>query len=216
MGKTRNRCCLCDASDVPFFANVSGCSYHRCNACGAVLLDTEHLPTPEEEKAQYRLHQNDADDAGYRCFLSRLADPLLERLSPGSYGLDYGCGPGPTLSRMLTEAGHTVRLYDPFFAANEMALREEYDFITCSEVVEHFHRPKEEFERLHAMLKPGGWLGLTTCFQTDDSRFADWHYRRDPTHVVFYREETFRYLARTCGWLCEIPKLNVVLMRKNK
>ncbi len=54
-----------------------------------------------------------------------------------------------------------------------------------------------------------------TCFQTDGARFADWHYRRDVTHVVFYRRETFEHLAVRLGWRCEIPVKNVVLMRKN-
>ena len=39
-----------------------------------------------------------------------------------------------------------------------------------------------------------------TCFQNADDRFATWHYRRDPTHVVFYREETFAWLAAHFGW----------------
>jgi hypothetical protein len=64
------------------------------------------------------------------------------------------------------------------------------------------------------LLRPGGWLALTTCFQTDDSRFAQWHYRRDPTHVVFYREATLAHLARHHGWRMEVPTRNVALMHK--
>ncbi|WP_347259047.1 class I SAM-dependent methyltransferase [Methylocaldum sp.] len=89
-----------------------------------------------------------------------------------------------------------------------------YDFVTCTEVAEYFHQPSREFRRLDALLRPGGWLALMTCFQSDDTRFADWHYRRDPTHVVFYREATLRRLAGRHGWHCEIPCPNVALMRK--
>jgi hypothetical protein len=53
-----------------------------------------------------------------------------------------------------------------------------------------------------------------TFFQTDDAGFADWHYRKDPTHVVFYREATMRQAAASRGWSCEIPVRNVALMRK--
>jgi hypothetical protein len=53
-----------------------------------------------------------------------------------------------------------------------------------------------------------------TCFQTDDSRFAHWHYRRDPTHVVFYREETLRFLAAERGFSCLIPCKDVALMHR--
>jgi hypothetical protein len=53
-----------------------------------------------------------------------------------------------------------------------------------------------------------------TCFQTDDDRFDNWHYRRDPTHVVFYREFTFKLLANRFGWHLEIPRKDVALFRK--
>jgi hypothetical protein len=53
-----------------------------------------------------------------------------------------------------------------------------------------------------------------TSFQTGDARFANWHYRKDPTHVVFYREETFQTIASRRGWSCHFPAPNVCLMRK--
>ncbi len=166
------------------------------------------------ERAHYLTHENDPDDPRYRAFLSRLATPLLKRLSPGLSGLDYGCGPGPALAAMLREAGHSVTLYDPFFAADATVLAGRYDFITCTEVVEHFHEPAREFRQLDGLLRPGGWLAVMTMFQTDDARFANWHYRKDPTHVVFYREATMRTLAADLAWHCEIPAPNVALFCK--
>lgn len=165
------------------------------------------------EKEQYDLHRNDPYDPGYRRFLSRLADPLLTRLTTGARGLDYGCGPGPALAAMLHEAGHDMALYDPFYAPDTGVLSERYHFITCTEVAEHFHRPAEEFDRLGARLNPGGWLAVMTCFQTEDARFADWHYRKDPTHVVFYRAQTFERIAAQRGWSCIIPCKDVALMQ---
>jgi len=44
-------------------------------------------------------------DPRYRRFLARLAEPLIAHLPKGARGLDFGCGPGPTLSLMLREAG---------------------------------------------------------------------------------------------------------------
>jgi 2-polyprenyl-3-methyl-5-hydroxy-6-metoxy-1,4-benzoquinol methylase len=190
--------------------------YWRCGDCRATYIDAARLPDAQTELERYRLHTNAPGDPGYRRFLDRLVQPLLARLTPAAEGLDYGCGPGPALAQMLTEAGHPVRLYDPFFQPDVSVLQHTYDFIACTEVVEHFHHPADEFAKLNRLLKPGGWLGIMTCFQTDDGRFADWNYRRDPTHVVFYREETFRYLAARFVWHCEIPATNVVLMRKAK
>ncbi len=188
--------------------------YWRCEACVATFVDPLHHPDPATERACYLTHRNETADPGYRRFLARLADPLLARLAPRSSGLDYGCGPGPALAEMLRDAGHTVALFDPVFHPGAAVLGRRYDFVTCTETVEHFHRPAEEFARLDALLAPGGWLAVMTCFQTDDARFAGWHYRRDPTHVVFYREATLRVLADRHGLDCEIPRKDVALMRK--
>jgi SAM-dependent methyltransferase len=208
-------CPVCRAPEPVAFAEVDGWRYWACETCQARFLDPAQRPSPEEELARYRQHENEIDDPRYRAFLSKLADPLLQRLAPGLSGLDYGCGPGPALAAMLAEAGHTMTLYDPFFCPDAAALERDYDFVTCSETAEHFHHPADEFERLDALLRPGGWLGLMTCFQTDDSRFADWHYRKDPTHVVFYREATMRNIAARHGWTCEIPAKDIALMRKS-
>ena len=129
-------------------------------------------------------------------------------------GLDYGCGPGPALAAMLEEAGVAMVLFDPFFHPDSDALQRSYDVITLSEVAEHFSQPADEFDRLDRLLRPGGWLGVMTCFQTDDERFAAWHYRRDPTHVVFYRAKTFEVLAAYKGWNLEMPRKDVALLQK--
>lgn len=193
---------------------MGGRDYLRCDACEATFLTLDQRPDAAQERAEYEQHQNLPGDPGYAAFLKRVADPLLERLPPRSQGLDYGCGPGPVLAQMLRAAGHGVRLYDPFFHPDTDALQAHYGFITCTEVIEHFHTPAHEFRQLDAMLQPGGWLALMTGFQTDDARFAQWHYRRDPTHVVFYREATLAHIARRLGWQMTVPGRNVALMHK--
>jgi hypothetical protein len=168
-----------------------------------------------EEKAVYALHDNHPDDPGYRRFLCRLAAPLLECLPPGSSGLDFGCGPGPALDRMMEESGMQMSLYDPYFCPDTTALDKRYDFVTCTEVVEHLHHPAAVFRQLDSLLLPGGFLGVMTCFQTDDARFANWHYRRDPTHVVFYRQATLQWLAGHHGWHLDVPAKDVAIFRKS-
>ncbi|KAA2241177.1 class I SAM-dependent methyltransferase [Salinarimonas soli] len=207
-------CPVCTAPAARGFLHVAARDYWRCERCLATFLDPAQRPPPGAERDHYLTHRNDPDDEGYRAFLSRLAAPLLERLEPGRDGLDYGCGPGPALAAMLSEAGHRMSLFDPFFAPDEAVLGRTYDFVTCTEVAEHFHDPAAEFERLARLLHPGGWLAVMTCFQTDDERFARWRYRADPTHVVFYREATLRLVAERFGLTCEVPVKDVALMRK--
>ncbi len=209
-------CPVCSSGRTARFQSIADREYWRCTTCLAIFLHPAQHPDPGAEEARYRLHQNDPGDPAYRRFLARLAQPLLARLAPGREGLDYGCGLAPALAEMLREAGHRVRLYDPFFQPDAAALEQTYDFITCTEVVEHFHHPACEFARLDALLRPGAWLAIMTRFQTDDERFENWHYRRDLTHVVFYRGETFQLLAARFGWDCEIPVRDVVLMRQRR
>lgn len=207
-------CPLCRGRDIVWFADADQKRYWRCLTCLLTFLDPAHRLSATAEHTHYLSHKNDVDDPEYRKFLSRLAGPMLERLQAGSKGLDYGCGPGPALVHMLREAGHDVALYDPFFANDEAVLAETYDFITCTEVAEHFRDPAAEFARFDALLRPGGWLALMTCFQTDDARFKAWHYRGDPTHVVFYKVETLAHAALSRGWAFENPAKDVALMCK--
>lgn len=208
-------CPLCGASS-DILTVVECKSYYRCPDCAVRFLDRDSFLSGEEEYAHYLHHENHVSDPGYRRFLSRLATPLLERLEPALRGLDYGCGPGPALAAMLGEAGHEMAVYDPFFAPDPDPLTKIYDFVTCTETAEHFHDPASEFLRLRQLVRPGGWLAIMTCFQTDDDRFANWHYRKDPTHVVFYRPETFEYLARKWGWGCDLPAKDVALLQRPK
>ena len=207
-------CPVCRAPDPVHFMTLQQQDYWRCETCKVRFLGPAYWLRREAERAYYELHENAVGDPHYRRFLSKLADPLLAELKPGSRGLDYGCGPGPALADMLRAAGHAVALYDPFFQPDEKVLAGTYEFITCTEVVEHFHHPGDEFDKLNAMLRPGGVLAVMTCFQTDDARFANWHYRKDPTHVVFYREETLRMIAAQRGWGCKVPVKDVAIMRK--
>ena len=206
-------CPVCRVPDTRAFIAVDARRYHRCDRCECTFLDPAARLPLADERRHYALHDNPVDDPGYRRFLSKLAAPLLERLAPASNGLDFGCGPGPALAAMLREAGHRVALYDPAFHPDRSVLSGRYDFITCTEVIEHMHDPAATFERLAGLLRPGGWLALMTCFQTDDSRFAQWHYQRDPTHIVFYREATLRFVAKALGLLVEVPGKDVALLR---
>jgi 2-polyprenyl-3-methyl-5-hydroxy-6-metoxy-1,4-benzoquinol methylase len=206
-------CPVCRAPDPAPFGLFDGLGYWRCDQCQARGLNPAHYRDAATERAEYDKHQNDIHDPGYRAFLDRLAAPLRTRLTPTARGLDYGCGPGPALAHMLREAGHDMATYDPFYAADATVLDAQYDFITCTETAEHFHAPADEFDRLGAMLRPGGWLALMTTFQTEDARFASWHYRMDPTHVVFYRAATLTHIAASRGWSCETPRKDVALMQ---
>ncbi len=190
------RCPLCHAEDIhETYHRDSHRDYHRCPICQLVFVPPDQYLSPQQERGQYDLHQNSPEDQGYRQFLSRLFLPMQERLSPGSHGLDFGSGPGPTLSVMFQEAGHSMVLYDHFYAHDLSVFTYQYDFITATEVLEHLHHPHHELNRLWERLKPGGSLGIMTKLTPDRASFPKWHYKNDPTHVCFYSRSTFQWLA---------------------
>ena len=206
-------CPLCHG-EAAFIFEDERRPYHQCGQCELIFVPKGCLPSREEEKAQYDLHENDPGDPGYRRFLSRLTGPLLEKLSPGSMGLDFGCGPGPTLSVMLEEAGHQVALFDPIYQPNPEALKGQYDFITATEVFEHLHHPQDELERIWNCLGPGGWLGVMTKRVRTREAFSKWHYIQDPTHVGFWSGNTFSWLAGHWGAKLELIEPDVALIQK--
>lgn len=207
------RCPLCANASAVALPEVRGRAYAECGVCGLSFMRPADWPSPERAQAEYALHDNAIDDAGYRGFLERLAAPLCARLAPGARGLDYGCGPGPALVVMLRERGFDCIGYDPLFAHHPERLQARYDFVSCTEVAEHFIDPRAEFLRLRGLLAPGGWLALMTQWRREGHAFAQWRYVHDPTHVAFYRERTLRWVADWLGLAFESPAPNVALMR---
>ncbi|WP_206613551.1 class I SAM-dependent methyltransferase [Parahaliea mediterranea] len=205
-------CPLCDSAATETFYQDRRRPYLRCARCALVFVPPAFHLDREAEKAEYDLHDNQVDDPLYRRFLSRLAQPLRERLPPAARGLDFGCGPGPALAAMLEEAGHRVALYDPFYYPNGAALQGEYDFICATEVVEHLHRPGAELERLWQCLRPGGWLGVMTKLVRNREAFAGWHYKNDPTHVCFFSATTWRWWAAQQGAQLVLVGADVILL----
>jgi hypothetical protein len=207
-------CILCGSHAVEGFAHVHGRDYYVCRVCRLVFMSPADRPAPGAERARYEAHRNDPADAGYRNFLDRLRQPLVARLPPAASGLDYGSGPGPTLYIMFRELGFELANYDPFFAPDPALLERTWDYVTCTETVEHFFSPATEFDRFDRLLVAGGWLGVMTEMRQDDRAFETWWYVRDATHVCFYHRATMAWIADHFGWSMERPHRNVTLFHK--
>ena len=188
--------------------------YHHCDTCDLIFVPLDFHLDPDAARQRYLTHDNDPDNPDYRRFLSRLWDELRPRLPQGARGLDYGAGPGPALAAMIEEDGFSAALYDPIFHSDESVLARTYDFITCTETVEHFAIPRADFLRLNELLAPGAYLGIMTDILEDIRKFPDWYYHRDPTHVAFYTRRTFRWIGEWLGLELEQPRPRVVLLRK--
>ena len=189
-------------------------TYLECIRCGLYFVNPEERLPPEEEKLRYDLHENDPADPDYRNFLSQLFEPLNERLPARSTGLDFGSGPGPTLHLMFEKAGHSMNIFDPFYDHDPSVFDNIYDFITMTETAEHLFYPREEFEKLWNILKPGGYLGVMTMLLLEPEKFAEWHYRKDDTHVTFYQKKTFEWLAGHLNADLHILSDRVIILEK--
>jgi hypothetical protein len=216
MRNADNSCLLCSHSNARHYHRDKARSYLQCIRCGLVFVPPRERLNNSEEKARYDLHRNDPYDPGYRSFLSRLAEPLLARVSIGSEGLDFGCGPGPALPVMMLEQGRPMTVYDPFYAPDDSVWLRTYDFITATEVLEHLYRPREELNRLFRVLRPGGWLGIMTKLLPDHAAFLNWSYMQDSTHVCFFNIATFEYIAGHWNASLELSGSDVVLFQKLK
>ena len=168
-------CPLCSQNRVEIYCQDKVRCYFMCADCLMVFSDPGKYLSEEKEKALYDLHENNVDDLGYRHFLSRLLVPMTHRLAENAKGLDFGCGPGPALASMFTEAGYSMSLYDLFYQDDKSVLTSSYDFITATEVVEHLFHPGAVIGSLWNSLASGGYLGIMTKLVTSKEAFQQWH-----------------------------------------
>ena len=190
-----HQCPLCNTTAGVFYTDQkSHSNYFRCPQCDLRFLDSTKRLAVEEEKLRYQLHKNDVESLDFQKFVSPLVRFIHDRFTAGDSGLDFGCGRDPILAHMLSLGGFIMNTHDPLFANNLRSLQRQYNFVVASEVAEHFYSPQHEFMKMRELIYPGGVLGLMTLLCDDRVDFANWHYRRDPTHVVFYSHSTFAWI----------------------
>lgn len=195
--KSNDVCPLCDSGSVFFWKDEKIGNYFQCGVCLSVYLDAGCHITKEAEKERYLLHDNDINDPKYLDFLKPAIDLVEKKFKKTASGLDFGAGPGPAISHHLKKKGYSIAVYDPFFWNQPEVLQTQYDFIICTEVMEHFQNPKKEFGLLRSLLKPEGKLICMTEVYSESINFSNWHYRRDSTHVFFYHEKALQFISES-------------------
>ncbi|PJE03398.1 MAG: hypothetical protein CK427_05165 [Leptospira sp.] len=188
-------CPLCNSGDIELFtANLRERDYYKCNHCYLVFMDAKFHLDLSQQKLRYDLHENTILNQGYVSFLKKCINPSLPYLQKLKNqkevrGLDYGSGPNPTLSKILSELDYQVDDYDPIYQKN---LRfQKYDFIYSTEVWEHFREPAHDVQKVKNLLKPEGILSVMTYTWDETIDFTSWHYAKDETHTSFFHKKTF-------------------------
>lgn len=170
--------------------------FFDCPTCMALVKDAGFYVDTARELAVYEGHNNDVEDPRYQKFTSPITNFILESFDINAKGLDFGCGTGPVITKVLRDNGYdNIHLYDPFFHPVQKLLEETYDFIFACEVVEHFAQPREEYQQLLDKIQPGGRLLIMTHPYDGKIPFPKWYYRRDPTHIFIHRKATFEFIA---------------------
>ncbi|KJS81364.1 MAG: hypothetical protein JL57_26695 [Desulfosporosinus sp. BICA1-9] len=159
-------------------------------------MDEDTFLDRQEEFNRYSQHKNTLDNPGYvNNFNNFIIISKIDNLKNVKRALDFGCGPGPVLQVLLEKLGYATDIYDPFFYPTQGFLKKRYDLITCTDVLEHLKNPLATLRILEVLLEKGGILAVTTLFHTSAEDFISWWYRKDPTHITFYSQKTFRWLA---------------------
>jgi SAM-dependent methyltransferase len=181
-----------------FARGLEGREYFCCPSCALVFLDPAARLAPEKERERYLLHDNGPESPGYAAYLSEFADTAIAPFVPlKSRILDYGSGPYPLLTRILSERGFDAHAWDPLFSPVPPDPRLTFDLVVAHEVLEHCHRPLDALRDIATKLSPGGVLSLSTLFRPAQAKaFLSWWYRQDSTHLSFFSEEC---LSDICG-----------------
>jgi hypothetical protein len=200
LGKGKKSECILCGSESTFFIFCRSVEYYCCYNCGAVFMAQAFHPSAGREKERYDKHQNNPGDPGYREFVNPLVNTVISHYDPKSSGLDFGAGKGPVAAAMLSEKGYRIQLYDLYFHRDRSVLEKKYNFIICSEVMEHFRQPAREFNLMRSLLLPGGSLICMTRLYSPDVDFINWRYKDDETHLIFYQFRTLEWIVSNCGY----------------
>jgi SAM-dependent methyltransferase len=203
-------CILCENP----LMNKADDYYFICDICFAYVKDSKYYINSDQEKKRYAEHNNDVNNIHYQHFTSPITNTVLENFTAKHLGLDYGCGSGPVITKMLIKQGYKTKLFDPYFYPDNSYLRYQYDYIICCEVIEHFHHPKIEIEKLLQLLKNHGFLYVMTHLYNSKIDFTNWYYRKDPTHIIIYTEKTIEFIANKYRLSVENQNDRLIIINK--
>jgi SAM-dependent methyltransferase len=192
-------CPLCQTPSNHFYSHNTR-EFYFCTTCFSIFLDDNNYFSEEDEQKHYEHHQNDVFDLGYQQFASPIVDAIKKDFKPNHQGLDFGSGTNSVIVKLLRDDFFQITEFDPYFSNHPAVLENKYDYIACCEVMEHFHYPRKEFEKLYNLLLPNGKLYCMTELFNETKSFDSWYYKNDQTHVFFYHEKTIAWIAEKIGF----------------
>ena len=208
-------CLICSNKTEEFLDEKLNIRYFECKKCNFMMKSKDSFMDFNKQKKRYDLHQNSEDNLEYREYFNRFIDFILPSIEKPKSALDFGCGATSLLSKILEEKNINCNFYDPIYYPDNL-YDKSYDLIVSIEVFEHLHNPRETFKTLVDKLNPDGYLAIQTAFHPEDrEKFLKWHYKLDPTHIIFFSPKTFKILAKEFELeVIKYDKKQMILMRK--
>ena len=194
------KCPLCDCHHPSLILKADLREYWLCPKCSLIFVPSQFFISKKEEVNRYLEHDNNLQNEGYVEMFQKKIKIIKVVCPEVKIVLDYGCGYAPVLKTLFERHGYDAIAYDPNFFPDEKP-NKKYDLIISTETFEHIKKPREELMRLIPKISNKGYLAVMTRFYPikknnlcPDS-FGKWYYKRDPTHIAFYSQKTFLWMA---------------------
>ena len=216
-------CNFCGKSNTRPYLRCKGYTFVKCGGCGLVYQN----PRPESSLVplrygdDYFTYEKENDENFFQLMLKGLQDVefdiIEERFTAGGRFLDVGCATGMLLEHMkkrgweekgveicapAARCGRETRGVDIFEGTLEQAHFPDSHFhvVHSSHVVEHLEDPLAFFSEIRRILKPHGFMVLTTpnirSFQAGWYR-TGWRSAIADHLYLFTRKTITMYLRRT-------------------
>jgi len=201
MPKQHTHCKICSKPVEHFYDDYMQCETYFCKDCAFIFKDQAAIISPDKELKVYQQHNNTEENLGYvamfQDFIDKTITPHKDEITTV---FDFGSGPNPVLASLLKKEGFSVDYYDKYFSPQKVYEGKRYDLITSTEVIEHISDVQETMKLFSEHLNSGGYLALMTQFHPNTTEaYLNWWYRRDPTHISFFRPQSLQILAKQHG-----------------
>ena len=211
---------MCRAQAAVFVGCKNGCDIWRCGACGFAFVDP--IPGAEALSHLYR-GESDISADSYPKAASRMRRAFIKAIKFARYirgrdVIDVGCGGGFVAEAMRRAGGRAVgldlseraiayarqRFPSCEFACGSieefLAGRRSFDFVYCSEVIEHVPDAEAFAAALARLCRRRGRLFVTT------PDIGHWRVPRDilswdpPRHVRYFTARSLTLLLQRHGF----------------
>lgn len=206
-------CPLCHHNNAHYFYHDKKRHFYQCPDCQLVFADGKsHLPK-QNEIERYQDNQTKNKQLQLANFIQTVINQLPTNNST-AIGLNFGRHlAGKALSKLILGEVELLQ-YDPSQQYERHVLQQQYDFICCYRVFDHFKQPSIQWQLLTKLLKPNGLLIINNHLLHDLNAFAKWHNKNNLTHVSFYNLACFQYLANLGQMQLIFAEKDLILMQK--